>query len=108
MEAFELSQLIQERGRSDKSYLEFLRAPSMSAGVYELPAGARDPQQPHSEDEIYFVTRGRAFIKVGEEDREVQPGSIIFVRAGVEHRFHTIAEDLTALVLFAPAERLPS
>ena|SRR5215216_4543194 len=108
MEAFELSQLIQERERSGKSYLEFLRAASMSAGVYELPAGSRDPQQPHSEDEIYFVTHGRAFIKVGEEDRELRPGSIVFVPARVEHRFHTITEDLTVFVLFAPAEHLPS
>jgi quercetin dioxygenase-like cupin family protein len=104
MEAFEISRLIKERERRDQPYLEFLRAPALSAGVYELAAGARDPQRPHGEDELYYVVRGRAFIKVGEQDREVQSGSIIFVAAGVEHRFHTIAEDLTVLVLFAPAE----
>ena len=104
MKTFEISQLIEERERTNRSYLEFLRLPSLSAGVYELPAGASDPQQPHSEDEIYYVIRGRAFIKVGEQDCEVQPGSIVFVEAAVEHRFHTITEDLTLLVLFAPAE----
>jgi mannose-6-phosphate isomerase-like protein (cupin superfamily) len=102
MKAFEISQLIQER--SDRSYIEFLRSASLSAGIYELHAGASDPQQPHGEDEVYYVIGGSAFIRVGEEDREVQSGSIIFVEAKVEHRFHTITEDLTVLVFFAPAE----
>jgi hypothetical protein len=38
------------------------------------------------------------------EDREVGPGAVIFVKAGDEHRFHSISEDLTLLVFFAPAE----
>ncbi|HEX8186188.1 MAG TPA: cupin domain-containing protein [Blastocatellia bacterium] len=108
MKAFEISELIEERERRNRLYLEFLRVASLSAGVYELPAGASDPQQPHGEDEIYYVIGGRGFIKVGDESREVKPGSIIFVAAAVEHRFHTITEDLTALVFFAPPEGLPS
>ncbi len=104
MEAFELPELASEQRRSGKSYLEFLRRPSMSAGLYVLPAGALDPQQPHSEDEVYVVTGGRARIRVGEEDQAVGPGSIVFVAAGVDHRFHAITEDLSVLVLFAPAE----
>lgn len=102
MKAFEISRLIEER--TDRSYLEFLRAASLSAGVYRLPAGASDPQQPHTEDEAYYVISGSASITVGEEDRAVRSGSIIFVESGVEHRFHTITEDLTVLVFFAPAE----
>ena len=102
MKAFEISQLVRERG--DRSYLEFLRSASLSAGIYHLQAGAIDPQQPHTEDEVYYVIGGSAFIRVGGEDREVRQGSIIFVEATVEHRFHTITEDLTVLVFFAPAE----
>jgi quercetin dioxygenase-like cupin family protein len=47
---------------------------------------------------------GRATIRVGAEDRTVRPGSIVFVAAGVEHRFHSIEEDLRLLVAFGPAE----
>lgn len=104
MEGFELSELAEEQARSGKPYLEFLRRASLSAGLYVLPAGSVDPQQPHSEDEVYVVTGGRARIRVAEEDRAVGPGSVVFVAAGVEHRFHSIAEDLSVLVLFAPAE----
>ena len=104
MEAFELSQLAAQRQQSGKLYLEFLRVPSMSLGLYVLPAGGIDPQSPHTEDEVYYVASGRGQIQVAGEDRPVQAGSIIFVRAADEHRFHTITEDLTLLVFFAPAE----
>jgi mannose-6-phosphate isomerase-like protein (cupin superfamily) len=101
---FELSQLVDERRRSKRLYLEFLRVPSMSLGLYVLPAGAVDPQKPHKEDEVYYIAGGRGIIRVGTEDHPVASGSIVFVEAGVEHRFHSITEELQILVFFAPAE----
>ena len=104
MDAFEMATLLEEHGRASKSYLEFLRVPSMSMGVYRLPAGGVDPQSPHTEDEVYYVVGGLAQIRVGDEDRTVEAGSIVFVAARMPHRFHTIEVDLTLLVFFAPAE----
>ena len=103
-EFFQVDQLEQQRQRAGKSYLEFLRVPAMSAGVYTLPAGSADLQKPHQEDEMYYVVRGRARMRLGSEDRLVNPGSVIFVPAEAEHRFHDIAEELVVLVFFAPAE----
>ena len=102
MDAFELAEVAAARQRSGEAYLQFLNAGSLSVGLYALPAGGDDPQQPHAEDEVYYVVAGRATLRVGEEDRLVASGSIVFVAAGVEHRFHAIAEDLTLLVFFAP------
>ncbi len=104
MEAFELAELLDERIRSERPYLEFLRKPSMSAGLYVLPAGGVDGQKPHTEDEVYYVLNGRATIMVGGEERPVRAGSAVFVAANVEHRFHSIEEELVLLVFFAPAE----
>jgi mannose-6-phosphate isomerase-like protein (cupin superfamily) len=104
MDAFEFSQLVEAQQKSGQLYLEFLRVPALNAGVYALPAGQPDPQQPHNEDEVYYVVSGRSMIRVAEEDRQVQAGSVIYVAAGVEHRFHNITEDLQILVFFAPAE----
>jgi mannose-6-phosphate isomerase-like protein (cupin superfamily) len=101
---FEISDLGKKRAQSGRSYLEFLRVPALSAGVYVLQAGATDQQQPHKEDEMYYVVSGRARMKVGSEDREVSVGSVIFVEANLEHRFYDIKQELTALVFFAPAE----
>ena len=104
MQAYSLDDLLTARTASGKLYHEFLRVPAMSAGIYELAAGATDPQNPHAQDEVYYVIAGRAQIRVGDEERLVQPGDTIYVAAQVPHKFHTITEDLTLLVFFAPAE----
>jgi mannose-6-phosphate isomerase-like protein (cupin superfamily) len=89
-------------------YVEFLRVPALSAGLYVLAAGDTDPQRPHREDEIYYVTSGRGVIRVGTEDRAVETGSVVYVPPGVEHTFHSITEELRVLVVFAPAESSPA
>jgi mannose-6-phosphate isomerase-like protein (cupin superfamily) len=104
MEAFDFARLLARVSQSDSEYLEFLRHPSLSVGLYILAAGAVDTQEPHSEDEVYYIVRGSASITVGDESRAVAPGSLIFVPAQVEHRFHSISENLQILVFFAPAE----
>jgi len=104
MQAYELAQLISQRAESNKLYLEFLKVPDLSMGLYVLPAGGTDPQSPHTEDEVYYVVSGRAQVLVAEENREVQAGSIVYVGKNVAHRFHSIEEELTVLVFFAPAE----
>ena len=101
---FNIADTERSREQSGKRYLEFLRIPAMSAGVYVLPAGGADPQSPHKQDEMYYVVRGRARMRAGSEDQAVSEGSIIFVAAGVEHRFYDITEELVVLVFFAPAE----
>ena len=82
---------------------EFLRVPAMSLMLYELEAGAEDTQAPHAEDEVYYVISGRAQFEAGGERRPVEPGDTIFVEARAPHRFVEIAEDLSLLVVFAPA-----
>jgi quercetin dioxygenase-like cupin family protein len=99
--AFSLEQL---RSKRDKSYLEFLHVPSMSMGLYVLEAGATDPQNPHTEDEVYVVTSGKAKLRVGNDVHPVEAGSIVHVNANVEHKFFEIEERLETLVFFAPAE----
>lgn len=91
------------RDESEGPYRELLRVPSLSTGIYRLSAGERDLQKPHDEDEVYYVLGGRARFTAGEETRPVQPGSLLFVRAGVDHRFHDIVEDLEILVFFSSA-----
>ena len=102
MDVFEMSDLLSQRVRSGELYLEFFKAPTMSIGVYELEAGSADPQQPHTEDEVYYVVGGSGQVRIDGEDSEIGPGSVIFVGAGIEHRFHSITEDLKLLVVFAP------
>jgi len=101
-DVWQIAELLARIG--DKRYHEFLRVPAMSAGVYVLPAGASDNQTPHTEDEIYYVVRGKAKMRLVREERAVSEGDVIFVESRLEHRFFDIAEELVLLVIFAPAE----
>ena len=93
-----------QRAAAEKTYLEFLRVPAMSAGLYVLQTGASDKQKPHAEDEIYYVLRGKARMRVTDDEFQVASGQVIFVPAHAEHRFFDITEELALLVFFAPAE----
>lgn len=75
-----------------------IRHGSMRVGVY-APRG-RDPQSPHEQDEIYIVISGSgAFVKGGER-RPFGPGDVIFVEAGIEHRFEEFGDDFATWVVF--------
>ena len=91
-------------GDKGRKYLEFIRVPALSVGVYRLAAGAKDEQKPHSEDEVYYVISGRAKFSCDGEVADVTSGSVLFVDRGVEHRFLDIVEELVLLVVFGPAE----
>jgi mannose-6-phosphate isomerase-like protein (cupin superfamily) len=92
----------QPRDAEGHGYVDFLSSQKLSVGLAVWMAGSTDRQQPHKEDEVYYVISGRGRIRVAGEDRAVKPGSLVFVAAGVEHRFHGIQEDLRVLVFWAP------
>lgn len=99
---FYLPELLERIGGDEPCYFEYLRMPGLSSGVYHLPAGAKDMQAPHLEDEIYLVIEGKARLRVAEQEREVGPGSILYVQATAGHSFFDIEEDLTLLAFFGP------
>ena len=80
-----------------------LAVPIFSHGslVVELyTPGGRDPQKPHTRDEVYFVTRGKGFFFDGERRHPVEPGSFLFVPAGRVHRFEEFSSDFAVWVVF--------
>ena len=102
---FALSEVAQRLAADRHDFAEFFRAPSggLSLTVARWLAEAVDDQQPHTEDEVYYVWAGKAVLTVGNERMAVEPGSVAFVAAGVEHRFSEISEDLETLVFWSPA-----
>jgi cytidylate kinase len=100
----DLGRLAEAHRRSPRRYLEALRTGSFSVGIYSLGKGQEDEQKPHAEEEVYLVLEGSGRFRMGDEDFAVAPGALFNVPARVEHRFHSIAEDLLMLVFFAPAE----
>jgi mannose-6-phosphate isomerase-like protein (cupin superfamily) len=106
LQAFEVPDLDpQPRDADGHGYVDFLASDLLSCGLAIWPKGVTDRQKPHAEDEVYYVVEGEGMIRVGDEDRTVKAGSLIFVAAGVEHRFHDIEADLRVLVFWAPPHR---
>jgi mannose-6-phosphate isomerase-like protein (cupin superfamily) len=60
----------------------------------------RDPQTPHTRDEVYIVARGQGYFFDGEQSRSIEPGALLFVPAGRVHRFENFTPDFAAWVLF--------
>jgi hypothetical protein len=58
MQSFYSTDEIRKRIKGRPLYEEFLRVPAMSCGIFVLQPGELDLQQPHNEDEIYFVVSG--------------------------------------------------
>jgi mannose-6-phosphate isomerase-like protein (cupin superfamily) len=106
MQLFDFDEVARAQAEAGKDYLQFINEGSLSLGLYVLAAGAEDTQTPHAEDEIYYVVSGRAKVAVAGEQREVRPGSIVYVAREVPHRFLDIEEDLSLLVFFAPEHQV--
>ena len=104
MQAFQLDEVLRQLSEDGRAWRELLRVDSLSLGVYRLRVGQEDLQQPHAEDEVYFVVSGRAGFEADGRRQEVGPGTVLFVEKRVLHRFVDVTEELVLVVFFAPAE----
>jgi mannose-6-phosphate isomerase-like protein (cupin superfamily) len=82
----------------DKAYGILLERGSLELGYYK-PDGI-DPQQPHTQDEIYIVQSGSGHFVLGDERQPFETGEALFVPAGVVHRFEEFTDDFSAWVIF--------
>ena len=105
-QVFEMSELIEKVKGNEPRFYEFLRVPALSSAIYRLPAGAKDMQAPHLEDEVYVVVEGRARLRIGDKEHSISRGKILFVRSTAEHSFFDIEEDLVVLAFFGATNQL--
>ncbi len=100
---FNLGELLTQHDACDESWLEFLKVQSLSMGVYRVAAGAndQDTHASHDRDEVYVAISGRGKLTADGEAVDVAQDSIVFVKAGIDHFFHDVSEDLSLLVFFS-------
>jgi mannose-6-phosphate isomerase-like protein (cupin superfamily) len=95
---FKLSEV--EAQPTDGPWHPIFQTSTLRTGLYVLPVQGVDDQTPHSVDEIYHVWSGKAVLDIDGESHPVEPGSVLYVRAGVPHHFHSVTEKLKVLVFF--------
>jgi mannose-6-phosphate isomerase-like protein (cupin superfamily) len=98
---FEMQDLVKQLEKEGGYFLDFLKVRDLEAGIIVLHPGEKDTQEPHSADELYYVIEGTGFIELGKTNKPVKKGSIIFVPAGLHHKFYGNKEDLVVLYMFA-------
>lgn len=59
-----------------------------------------DTQTPHKQDEIYVITKGHATFSRDGERTNCEKNDVLFVPAGMEHRFENFSEDFATWVIF--------
>ena len=101
--ASEVSKMLQQ---SENHWLQFIDVPSLSMGVYNVPAGTNDREthSPHDRDEVYVGMHGKGCLTAGGEHFDVEAGTIVYVKAAVEHHFHSVSDNLTMLVFFSSTQ----
>ena len=79
-------------------FVTVFRHGSLEVEVYQ-PVGV-DHQKPHTRDEVYVVISGSGQFVSGQTRRPFGPGEVLFVPAGVEHRFEDFTTDFATWVFF--------
>lgn len=59
-----------------------------------------DPQTPHARDELYVIASGSGKFFCAGETQSVATGDVLFVAAGVAHRFENFTGDFATWVIF--------
>ena len=93
-----LSHFRERLGQDGKLFFVGMSHGTMKVELYR-PVG-HDPQLPHQQDELYFVIAGHGTFRKGSERRPFSPGNVIFVEAGVEHRFEDFDDTFETWVVF--------
>ena len=71
---------------------------SLEIELYK-PVGA-DHQKPHERDEIYVIASGNSHFTLENDAYDVVAGDVLFVAAGLEHRFSHFSSDFSTWVFF--------
>lgn len=97
------SQVVDTIDQMPQQFFRLLNRKDLTVGVLRVHPGGLDMQGTHTQDEVYAVVAGRGILRLGDVDHPVSPGSIIFVPAGLAHRFHGNKELLTLAYVMIPA-----
>jgi len=87
-------------GAAGEHAVQLLQRGSLDVRFAGAPRVPPTELTPHAQDEVYVIVRGRGVLfHDGRRDR-FEPGDLLFVAAGIEHRFEDFSDDLAVWVIF--------
>ena len=97
---FDLSTYLEKIKKSSSYFYTFINRDRLAAGILVLQAGEKDTQEPHDNDEVYYIISGDGFLKIKDKDYEISKDKLFFVAKGVDHFFHGNKTELKVLYFF--------
>ena len=85
-------------GAAGERFATVIEHGTLTVEIY-APRGT-DLQKPHTRDEVYVVMSGTGWFVNGPDRHRFAPGDVLFVPAGVEHRFEEFTDDLALWAMF--------
>jgi mannose-6-phosphate isomerase-like protein (cupin superfamily) len=86
----------------DQPFKELFSHGSLTVEIYK--PDKVDHQTPHTRDEVYVIASGSGIFINGDTKKPYETGEVLFVPAGVEHRFVDFSDDFSTWVFFYGAE----
>lgn len=68
----------------------------------EMDEGAEVPMHSHPHEQAGILLKGRLELTIGDETREVQPGSLFLIPPNVPHRARSVGGPAVVLDVFSP------
>jgi mannose-6-phosphate isomerase-like protein (cupin superfamily) len=88
-------------GEPGREFVTLFRHGTLEVEIYK--PDRVDRQTPHTRDEVYVVISGSGTFVNGDERHPFEAGEVLFVPAGVAHRFEDFTEDFaTGVVFYGP------
>ena len=97
---FNIDEYIEKIRKGNQYFHTFINRDSLAAGVLALQTGEEDTQEPHENDEVYFILEGDGFLKIKDKDYPVSKNKMYFVAKNIEHYFHGNSKELVVLYFF--------
>ncbi|MGB0855742.1 MAG: cupin domain-containing protein [Nitrosopumilus sp.] len=101
---FDLATYVGRIKKSSSYFYTFINRDSLAAGILLLKPGETDTQEPHDNDEVYYIISGDGFLKIKDKDYPVLENKVFFVKKNVKHYFHGNKKNLKALYFFGGSD----
>jgi quercetin dioxygenase-like cupin family protein len=63
----------------------FVQGEVILMGMFSYPAGGKAEPHTHPNEQIVSIIKGKGWMRIGDEEREVGPGDVVLIPANTEH-----------------------
>ncbi len=74
-----------------------LKAETMEVGLFTYPANTQAKEHAHPNEQVMVILKGRGKWKVGDEEKILGPGELVYMKPNVPHSLQALEEELQVI-----------